>query len=285
MDKYREIKLLGRGGFGEAWLVKDKKDSRQYCVKKVNVSRMKPKEIKEAMNEISVLSVLTKHPCIVTYRESFLYQGWLCILMDFAEGGDLHDAVKQMKARKTTFSEETVLDWFVQICLAMKHIHDRKILHRDLKTQNIFLTGNKKLVRVGDFGISKVLSNTGELAKTAIGTPYYLSPEICQEKPYDQKSDIWAMGCLLYELLTLRHAFEGNNMRGLVVKILRGIFPPISSKYSRNARDLVALMLAKDPRKRPTVGQILKKGFIRERISKFLSQTCLLYTSPSPRDS
>jgi len=117
------------------------------------------------------------------------------------------------------------LDWFVQICLALKYVHDRKILHRDLKTQNIFLTA-KGDIKIGDFGIgnlisplshptdsniARVLQDTYDCAQTAIGTPYYLSPEICQEKPYNQKSDIWSLGCILYELVTLRHAFDANS--------------------------------------------------------------------------
>jgi NIMA (never in mitosis gene a)-related kinase len=96
------------------------------------------------------------------------------------------------------------------------------------------------MIKLGDFGIARVLKSTSELAKTAIGTPYYLSPEICENKPYNNKSDIWSLGCILYELLTLRHAFEAGNMKGLVLKILRGTYPPIPSIYSRDMADLVA---------------------------------------------
>ncbi|XP_022786792.1 serine/threonine-protein kinase Nek5-like [Stylophora pistillata] len=116
--------------------------------------------------------------------------------------------------------EDQVLDYFVQICLGLKHVHDRKILHRDLKSQNIFLTKNG-IVKLGDFGIARVLHSTMELARTCIGTPYYLSPEICENKPYNNKSDIWSLGCVLYELLTLKHAFEAGNMKNLVLKIIR----------------------------------------------------------------
>jgi NIMA (never in mitosis gene a)-related kinase len=87
------------------------------------------------------------------------------------------------------------------------------------------------MLKIGDFGISKVLSNTGELAKTAIGTPYYLSPEICREKRYNNKSDIWSLGCILYEMAALKHAFEASDMRQLVVRILRGSYPPLPRTY------------------------------------------------------
>ena len=143
--------------------------------------------------------------------------------MDYADGGDMYYKIAQQKKLGKpfpyvfiyiyifTYSEELVLDWFVQIALALKHVHDRKILHRDLKTQNIFLT-SKQEIKIGDFGISRVLQHTYDCAKTAIGTPYYLSPEICQERPYNQKSDIWSMGCIIYEILTFKHAFDSTSI-------------------------------------------------------------------------
>jgi NIMA (never in mitosis gene a)-related kinase 1/4/5 len=103
--------------------------------------------------------------------------------------------------------------------LALEYVHGRKVLHRDLKTQNIFLTGNNT-VKLGDFGISKVLENTNRAAMTVVGTPYYMSPEVCQNSPYSYKSDVWALGCVLYELCTLKHAFSADNLLGLVYKIV-----------------------------------------------------------------
>jgi NIMA (never in mitosis gene a)-related kinase 1/4/5 len=154
----------------------------------------------------------------------------------------------------------------------MKYVHDRKILHRDLKTQNIFLTANGD-IKIGDFGIARVLQDTLDCAQTAIGTPYYLSPEICQEKPYNQKSDIWSLGCILYELVTLKHAFDANSMKGLVLKILRGSYPSIPTTYSNELRDLISEMLTRDPAKRPSVKKILEKDFLSSRINALVSNT------------
>jgi len=139
--------------------------------------------------------------------------------------------VKKQAHKKEHFSETTILNWFVQLCLSLEYIHGRRMLHRDLKSQNVFLTANNT-VKLGDFGISKVLESTNDVAMTVQGTPYYMSPEVCQSKPYDYKSDVWALGCILYELATLKHAFTAENLLGLVFKIVQDKQDPIPDIYS-----------------------------------------------------
>lgn len=115
------------------------------------------------------------------------------------------------------------MHYFVQMLLSLQAIHSHHILHRDLKTQNIMLDRTQKVVKIGDFGISKVLSSKSK-ANTVVGTPCYISPELCEGKPYDEKSDIWALGCVLYEMASLRKAFDAANLPALVLKIMRGTF-------------------------------------------------------------
>ncbi|GKT15467.1 Kinase, NEK, partial [Aduncisulcus paluster] len=268
IDKYIEKRVLGTGSFGSAVHVMHKMEGKSYVMKKINVKSLSLKERREAEKESKILAGL-RHPNIVGHKESFTERGLLCIVMEYADGGDLYKAIKTRRGR--LMPETQIIDWFVQICLALKHVHDRKILHRDLKTQNIFLTKGGR-IKLGDFGIARVLKSTMECARTAIGTPYYLSPEICQDKPYNAKSDIWSLGCVLYEMTTLRHAFEAHDMKGLVLKILRGSYPPISSQYSHNLRNLISQLLNKIPQKRPSVNQILKTPFIRDRIRSFLDE-------------
>jgi NIMA (never in mitosis gene a)-related kinase 1/4/5 len=222
----------------QALLCRKKSDAQLYVVKEINIAKMSAKDRDEAMNEVRVLRQM-RHPNIVGYHDSFTEKGNLYIAMDFADGGDLYSRVKNQNG--VNFPEAQILDWFVQICLAMKHVHDRKTLHRDIKTQNIFMT-KSGMIKLGDFGIARVLRNTFEQARTCIGTPYYLSPEICENKPYNNKSDVWSMGCVLYELTTLRHAFEGANMKALVLKIIRGVYPPVPSQYSNDVRLPVLLL-------------------------------------------
>lgn len=267
MEKYVRLQKIGEGSFGKAVLVKSTEDGRHYVIKEINISRMSDKERQESRREVAVLANM-KHPNIVQYKESFEENGSLYIVMDYCEGGDLFKRINAQKG--ALFQEDQILDWFVQICLALKHVHDRKILHRDIKSQNIFLTKDGT-VQLGDFGIARVLNSTVELARTCIGTPYYLSPEICENKPYNNKSDIWALGCVLYELCTLKHAFEAGNMKNLVLKIISGSFPPVSPHYSYDLRSLLSQLFKRNPRDRPSVNSILEKGFIAKRIEKFLS--------------
>lgn len=141
---------------------------------------------------------------MTTQYLSYTERGSLHIVMDYCDGGtymyiyvyiytgmvvgDLYSKINGQRGK--LFTEEQVLDWFVQLCLALKHVHDRKILHRDIKSQNVFLT-KSGVIRLGDFGIARVLNSTVELARTCIGTPYYLSPEICENKPYNNKRYIY----------------------------------------------------------------------------------------------
>lgn len=269
MLKFQKIKTLGEGAYGKAILVRRKSDQKKYVIKEIDVIKMSPRERREARQEVTVLAKM-KHPNITSYIESFEERGKLFICMDYCDGGDLHDKIAAQ--RGVSFPEDQVLDWFVQIALALKHVHDRKILHRDLKTQNIFLTKNN-MIKLGDFGIAKVLRNTCELAKTAIGTPYYLSPEICDNQSYNNKSDIWSLGCILYEMTTLKHAFDAGNMKGLVLKILKGTYKPIPSYYGRDLRGLIDKCLQQNPKSRPSVNTILKMTFVKKRIASFLDDT------------
>jgi|TARA_B110000285_G_C15124143_1_gene619087 NIMA (never in mitosis gene a)-related kinase 1/4/5 len=153
--------------------------------------------------------------------------------------------------------------------LALDNIHTRKILHRDLKSQNIFLTKNN-FVKLGDFGISKVLENTSAMAATVQGTPYYMSPEVCQNKPYSYQSDIWALGCILYELCALKHAFHSENLLGLVYKIVQEEPDPLPDTFSSEMQDLVTLLLNKDNTQRPRIIDIIRRPFVKKHMERFV---------------
>ena len=128
----------------------------------------------------------------------------------------------------------------------------RRIIHRDIKTANIFLTKDN-ILKIGDFGISKSLDKTSMAATAMIGTPYYLSPEMVEGKPYSTKADIWALGVILYQLCAFKYPFDANSLPVLALKILKGSFPPIPSQYSKDLKALILQMLQVDQRKRPSM--------------------------------
>ncbi|XP_046891729.1 serine/threonine-protein kinase Nek8 isoform X2 [Hypomesus transpacificus] len=206
-----------------------------------------------AQNECQVLKLLN-HPNIIEYYENFLEDKALMIAMEYAPGGTLADYIQ--KRCNSLLDEDTILHFFVQIVLALYHVHNKLILHRDLKTQNILLDKHQMIVKIGDFGISKILVSKSK-AYTVVGTPCYISPELCEGKPYNQKSDIWALGCVLYELASLKRAFEAANLPALVLKIMSGTFAPISDRYSPELRHLILNMLNLDPSKRPQLNEIM----------------------------
>ena len=207
-ETYKKKQTLGVGSFGTAYLVECQSNGSLAVIKQIDIAQMSEEERRETLNEAKILEVLN-HPNIVRFREVYkTKKGKLCIVMDYADGGDLQSKIKERYKQKDRnnrmnyLTEDELLDWFTQICLAMKHCHDKKILHRDLKSQNIFLT-KKGLIKLGDFGIARVLSNTRSKAKTVVGTPYYLSPEIIRSESYSFKSDIWSLGVLMYEMAAL----------------------------------------------------------------------------------
>ncbi|KAF4803409.1 NIMA related kinase 4 [Turdus rufiventris] len=216
---YCFLRAVGKGSYGEVSLARHRQDRKQYVIKKLNLRSASSRERRAAEQEAQLLSQL-KHPNIVTYRESWQGDdGHLYIVMGFCEGGDLYHKLKEQKGK--LLPENQVVEWFVQIAMALQYLHEKHILHRDLKTQNIFLT-RTNIIKVGDLGIARVLENQYDMASTLIGTPYYMSPELFSNKPYNYKSDVWALGCCVYEMATLKHAFNAKDMNSLAYRIIEG---------------------------------------------------------------
>ncbi|XP_040446108.1 serine/threonine-protein kinase Nek4 isoform X6 [Falco naumanni] len=267
---YCFLRAVGKGSYGEVSLVRHQQDSKQYVIKKLNLKNASVRERKAAEQEAQLLSQL-KHPNIVTYRESWQGEdGLLYIVMGFCEGGDLYHKLKEQKGK--LLPENQVVEWFVQIAMALQYLHEKHILHRDLKTQNVFLT-RTNIIKVGDLGIARVLENQCDMASTLIGTPYYMSPELFSNKPYNYKSDVWALGCCVYEMATLKHAFNAKDMNSLVYRIIEGKLPPMPKDYSPQLVEIIRTMLSKKPEERPSVKSILRQPYIKHQISLFLEAT------------
>jgi NIMA (never in mitosis gene a)-related kinase len=247
-------------------------------IKRIPVDLLNEEEKKEVYLESKILESLD-HPNIIKFKEVFLTKppnSYLHLVMDYADGGDLKSRLTQTK---TYFGENQILDWFTQTCLAIKHMHDRKILHRDIKSQNIFLT-KSNIIKLGDFGIAKCLSYTLEKVQTVTGTPYYLSPEIASNKPYSFKSDVWSLGVLLYEMCSLKMPFNAQSLDLLLSSIKKGIFKQIPKHYSKDLKALVEYVLQINPDNRPSIKEILSINslftiecdLIKTRIKSFLNE-------------
>ncbi|XP_030332802.1 serine/threonine-protein kinase Nek5 isoform X1 [Strigops habroptila] len=267
MDKYEIIKKIGEGSFGKIFLAKGKVDNEQCVIKEIDLIKIPVKE-KEASQKEVILLAKMKHANIVTFYASLQEKNKLYIVMEYCDGGDLMKRINMQHG--VLFDEDQILSWFVQISLGLKHIHDKKILHRDVKAQNIFLSNNGKVAKLGDFGIARQLNSTMEFAHTCVGTPYYLSPEICENQPYNNKTDIWSLGCVLYELCALKHPFEDNSLHQLVLKICRGRFHPVSPNYSYDLRILISQLFKISPRDRPSINSILRKPFLQKLVLRYL---------------
>jgi NIMA (never in mitosis gene a)-related kinase len=276
LQNYTIIKELGRGATGSVSLVKclsgDNKD-KLYALKQVSLLALNPKEAKMAENEVQLLKVLVG-PTIIRYYDSFSTKESISIIMEYAEGGNLSDRIKAISDQGKKFSRDIILNWTSQIALGLMTMHIKKILHRDIKTQNMFLVNaeDEEVVKIGDFGISKELGTTSDMAKTSCGTPYFMSPEVVRGELYNDKSDMWALGCVLYELSTFRKPFDSNTVAGLYEQIKLKEFAPLPNDTEPVIRMLINTLLNKDPNKRPSVWEFSKLPEINKRIHKFVER-------------
>jgi NIMA (never in mitosis gene a)-related kinase len=229
-----------------------------FAIKTVNMDCLSDIELSDALQEAKIMPTLN-HPNIINFEDCFVMKQpklALCIVMEYADGEDLKKRIQSQRKLKKFFSENQILDWFTQICLGVKHLHDRKILHRDLKSENIFLTRNN-IIKLGDFGVCKCLDYTLQKATTEIGTPYYISPEIILGDSYSYPTDIWSLGVILYELCALKLPFEGRNRPELNANIIRGKFSEINSGYSNDLKMLLRNLLNVKEERRLRVHDIL----------------------------
>lgn len=271
---YKEYKLLeeiGSGGFGRVVKARRLADGHMVVVKEVKTTPLDAKQKAATMAEVEVLAKLD-HPNIVHYHDCFMDEVYINIVMEYCDSGDLTGVIKGRKG--ALMSEDQIMDYFVQVCVALHHVHSRGILHRDLKPSNVLVT-SAGLLKMGDFGVSKINSTDGSsMACTVVGTPHYLSPEMCDNKPYGRKSDVWALGCLLVELCTLSKAFEGSSISKIVLSIMRGAYKQLPDSYSQGLRDLVASLMHVSPADRPSVHELLQTPYVQHHLQRYLGWAC-----------
>ncbi len=290
MNDFQIISKLGEGAYSTVFKVKRNIDNKIYALKKVKLLNLSEKEKENSLNEVRILASV-KSNFVVSYKEAFFDEkdNTLCIIMEFADRGDLYQKIVQHKKSAILFEESDIWRIFIQLVKGLKSLHDLKILHRDMKSANVFLFSNGS-AKLGDLNVSKVAKRG--LGYTQTGTPYYASPEVWKDKPYDNKSDVWSLGCVLYEMITLRPPFRAQNMEGLYNKVCKGQFSRIPDKFSEDLSKIVQYLLQVNPILRPSCEQILNHPIIQKRIEYFKSfagdedteDKCLLKTIHMPKN-
>ncbi|KAF1977865.1 kinase-like protein [Bimuria novae-zelandiae CBS 107.79] len=287
-DKYDVLEKIGHGSFGIIRKVKRKDDGYIMCRKEISYSKMSPKEKEQLQSELNILKDLV-HPNIVRYyeREHLKASQDLHLYMEYCGNGDLSRVIQGYKNKGRHAEEEFVWSILSQIVSALyrchygqdpppagqdvmgltpdaKPVRDRSrpmILHRDLKPENIFLDSDNS-VKLGDFGLSKILQSH-DFASTYVGTPFYMSPEICKAEQYGPHSDIWALGCIIYEMCTNQPPFNARTHLELIQKIRAGRYPAIPAKYSPDLVKVIASCLQVSPSNRPDTAQLLNLPIVK----------------------
>ena len=257
-NDFHSVQILQRSSVGIVYKAVFKYDEQTYVLKERKLAELGKQ--KDILNEVKLLQQLN-HPNIVQCKGWFrdLDKNSLFIVLEYCEGGDLHQLVQSYIKSHQRFKEAEIWTMFAQLCRGVQHLHQNGIIHRDMKTLNVFLNKSHTMFKIGDLGVSRQVSEFTELINNFYGTPLYLSPELIENKAYNEKTDIWSLGVILYEICQLRPPFSSNTLLGLAKLVLQGKFEPISSRYSKALHKMVSWLLTKDFRKRPHINQVSRE--------------------------
>ena len=272
MKDFKIEKVLGKGSFGSVYLVRRIEDNKIYALKSVILEKLNKKEQQNSVNEVRILASVN-HPNVIGYKEAFWddSQNTLNIVMEYADDGDLQTKISKMRKDGGMFREDLIWSYSIQMIEGLKALHDKKIMHRDLKSANIFLVKDKHQCKIGDMNVSKVIKEKELLTQT--GTPYYASPEVWRDEPYSYKSDLWSIGCVIYELCALRPPFKGKDLDELFMNVCKGKVERISLAYSDDLWKMILMLLKVDVQKRCDCDQFLNSKLIMRKIQEMKNES------------
>lgn len=284
-ERFDVLETLGSGSFGKVFKVSEKKTGRIYACKEINYGKMSEKEKELLVSEVNILREL-RTPQIVRYIDRVLDKSItkIYIIMEYCAGGDLSNYIRRHRRERTYIKEEVIWNVLIQVLVALHACHEHKptkVLHRDIKPGNIMLDAQQK-IKLGDFGLSRTLGDDS-YARTVVGTPLYMSPEQYKRNRYDEKCDIWSLGCVIYEMACLRPPFEAASQELLSIKVKTGRYQPLPSHYSSELKDVVARMLALSPEQRPSTKELLALPRISLCQAELRGQTAPCTEAVNPR--
>ena len=253
-ENYDTIETIGRGSYGKIFKAQRKQDGLVLALKRIDVVNLSAPEQTDTLHEASLMGQL-EHEHIVRFYDAFMDDNAIYIAMELIEGGDLGTVIDNHKVQRTYVDEAEIWQYLVEACCGLKYLHDQRILHRDLKPQNIMLTADRH-VKIVDFGFTKHLGQN-QLAMSVVGTPLYMSPELCQKCGYDDRSDVWSLGCIFYELMSLRLPFVGHGWDDLTDNIAHQTPAPLPEHYSADLIAVVQMMMEKDKERRPDLATLM----------------------------
>ena len=264
---FKKEKVLGKGSFGSVYLVRRRQDNKIYALKTVILEKLNKKEQENSVNEVRILASIN-HPNVIGYKEAFWDddKSALNIVMEYADDGDLHSKIEKMKKAGGYFKEPIIWSYAIQMIEGLKALHDKKIMHRDLKSANIFLVKDKHQCKLGDMNVSKVIKE--KVLHTQTGTPYYASPEVWNDAPYSYKSDLWSIGCVIYELCELKPPFQGKDLDELYENVCRGQPQRINAAYSEDLWKMILMLLQVDVNKRVDCNKFLNSELIKKKMQE-----------------
>lgn len=290
MEGYKLHQRLGKGAQGSVFLAENKQDKKMYVLKKVecNDECEANKAFKEAV-ALQELQHSSKHPYICGYKEFFVTWDkeeaamFVCIVMDYYKLGDLDKALKQKRAKGEAVPELVLKKWFGQMVNALVFVHSKSMIHRDLKPSNIFLAEDGS-ISVGDFGVSTIMDDARTRTRTTVGTMNWMAPEVL-ERPYDERSDVWSLGCIILELATCGF-LDQSQISSKLFQIkhspqeLEDVLKEVGKTYAKDLCQTIRTMLRRNFQQRPTMKELAELPYVKSCIA--LSTKQPKGSSPSP---